>query len=307
MARPIATVAAGSNRNRAVLMLAIVFGILSFALMFAFLNSRGGGESSIDKALNAGAGAQTVLVATQNIEVGSEITDGMFTSKTIPAAGLVTGFIVNKDDIVGKVATAPIFEGEQFLTGKVTTFEGQTTLSFKIPAGLRALSVMVPHEAWIAAGLPQPGDRVDILAITSFEKLDPLTGETRPDIFSGIIAQDVEVLAVSQTVVKFVPKITTKASTDPSAPPSASVTPGAADTSGETKPLDTGATFEKAISITLALTPEQAAKVALVDAMQDDVGQYRVLPRRKGESGPAFEIQGSVVWSLDELFPTKKK
>ena len=48
-------------------MLAIVFGILSFALMFAFLNSRSGGESSIDKALNSGAGAQTVLVATQNI------------------------------------------------------------------------------------------------------------------------------------------------------------------------------------------------------------------------------------------------
>ncbi len=293
-------------------MLAIVFGILSFALMFAFLNSRSGGESSIDKALNSGAGAQTVLVATQNIEVGTEITDGMFTSKTIPAAGLVTGFVVNKEDIVGKVATTPIFEGEQFLTGKVTTFENQTTLSFKIPAGMRALSVMVPHEAWIAAGLPQPGDRVDILGITTLEKLDPLTGQSRPDVLSGIIAQDIEILAVSQTLVKSVPKITVKAQAGSSVTPAAGATASpttavTTDSTGETKPLDTGATFEKAFSITLALSPEQAAKVALIDAMQDDIGQYRLLPRRKGETGTAFELLGSVVWSLDDLFPTKKK
>ena len=56
MARPIATsVAAASNRNKAMLMLAIVLGIASFALMFAFLNSRGGGDSEVERALCLGA------------------------------------------------------------------------------------------------------------------------------------------------------------------------------------------------------------------------------------------------------------
>lgn len=68
---------------------------------------------------------------------------------------------------------------------------------------------------------------------------------------------------------------------------------------GDYRPLDDVQTFETAISITLAVTPEQAALIAIIDAMKDDEGQYRVLTRRQGERGA---VDGAVTWTLDDVF-----
>src|SRR6185503_2382786 len=158
--------------------------------------------------------------------------------------------------LVGQVAIAPLYAGEQVLSSKVTTFEGQDTLTWKVPSGMRALSLTVPHEAWINAGLPQPGDHVDVVGVTTFITTDPLTGEEKPNLLGGYVAQNVEVLAVAQTVVKTVPKV------KDGKPESGSGTGalGAQDAS----------TYEKAISITLALPPDLVAKVAMLDALKDD-------------------------------------
>jgi hypothetical protein len=60
-----------------------------------------------------------------------------------------------------------------------------------------------------------------------------------------------------------------------------------------------GATREGAVSVTLALTPEQAAKVAMIDALDDNEGQWRIIARRKGEGG---ESAGAQVWTLEDIF-----
>ncbi len=313
MARPSVTtsVASGSNRNRAVLMLAAVFGILSAMLMFAFLNSRGGDSSAVDKALNSGQGAETVVVAAKDIEVGTTITADMLATKTVPGAALLNGRTDKAEPLVGRVATSSMYAGEQVLDQKTTTYEGQSTLAYKVPKGYRALSLTVPHEAWIAAGLPQPGDRIDILGITTLVRTDPLTGQERPDVVSGYLVQDVEVLAVSQSVIKTVTKVPAKV--DPNKPldgatPAASATAAASGTAA----ASTGAseavkgseeTYEKAISITLALKPDDAAKAALLDALKDEVGQFRIVVRQKGDSEI---LTGTTLWSFDELFPKKK-
>lgn len=295
MARSIAAASAGSTRNRGVLMLAAVFGILSAMLMFAFLSNRGGSDSTVESALNGSAGAESVVVVTKNIQVGDQITSDMLTMKSLPASVLLPGHATKTDGLVGKVATAPMFAGEQVVDAKVTTFEGQNTVAYKVPPGMRAVSLQVPHEGWITGGLPQPGDRVDFLAVVALTRTDPLTGQEKPDVVSGIIAQNVEVLAMSQKLVKTVPK------TDGAAA-SASATPAAAST--DAKPLDDGSTYEKAISITLALPPELAAKVSLVDAMKKDVGQWRLLVRQKGDN---TEITGVTQWTYDDLFTATKK
>jgi uncharacterized lipoprotein YbaY len=59
-------------------------------------------------------------------------------------------------------------------------------------------------------------------------------------------------------------------------------------------------TYEESISITLALPPDLAAKVALVDALEDDAGQFRILSRQKGDSDP---ISGKVTFSYEDIFP----
>lgn len=305
MARSIATTAAGSSRNKGVLMLALVFGILSAALMFAFLNAKGG-DDNLDEQLGATEGAESVVVLTRDVAAGDKITSDMLTTRTIPGGALLPGRVVEMDQVVGKVATTPLFAGEQVIDAKVTTYEGQSTLAFKVPAGMRALSLQVPHEAWITGGLPQPGDRVDIMGITTLVKTDPLTGEEKPDIVAGMIAQDVEVLAVSQKLVKKVVNTDLQARTSTTADPSATAAAGADGVVIDSAPVgnagEDAETYEKAISITLALPPDLAAKVAIIDAMEDSDGQYRVLVRQKGDATP---IDGQQVWSLDEVFPTR--
>lgn len=278
MARSIAAVSGSSGRNRGVLLLAAVFGILSAVLIFAFLKAGDGSSSNVNDAINAGAGAESVVVLARDVAPGEKITPDMLTTKTVPASALLPGHSTNADDFVGRVAKQSMFAGEQVLSAKVTSFEGEATLTYKVPEGMRGLGLGVPHESWIIGGLPQPGDRVDVVAITAFRVTDPLTGSERPELVSGIIAQDIEVLAMGQTLVNGVP---------------------AADGEAAGQVTVDGATREGAISVTLALTPEQAAKVALIDAMEDNEGQWRIIARRKGEADP---LAGEVTWSLEDIF-----
>lgn len=277
-------------------MIALLFGILSAALMFAFLNAKGK-DDGLDAELGLTEGAETVVVLTRDVAAGEKITSDMVTTRTIPGGALLPGRITDIDEVLGKVATTPLFAGEQLIAAKVTTYEGQNTLAYKVPEGMRALSLMVPHEAWIAAGLPQPGDRIDIMGITTLTKVDPLTGEERPDVVAGVIAQDIEVLAVSQTLV---PRLVNTDQRSNATDATDDTDPIAS--SAVTNPGDDPDTFEESVSITLALPVDLAAKVAIIDAMEDSTGQFRILVRQKGDSET---ITGQQTWSLDEVFAAR--
>ncbi len=298
------------------LLLAAAFGVLSALLMFAFLNSRGG-DSGAEEGFDFGAGAESVVVLTQDVQVGDVITDEMLGVKTVPAAALLPGYYGDADmsAIVGKVATAPLYTGEQVIEAKITTYEGQDTATWKVPAGMRALSLEVPHESWIVGGLPQPGDRVDILGLATLIAVDPLTGEQKPDVVSAYLAQDVEILAISQTVVKTVPKIDDEsdaAAADAIVTGEGGEATGTDATEGTASDTATsgsraiapgdGETYETAISITVALPPDLAAKIAILDAMEDDIAQYRLLLRQKGDAEP---VAGQDVFSWDDVFPVR--
>lgn len=294
MARTITAVATNNSRNRGILLLALIFAILSGALMFAFLQSRGGGSDGIE---NSAVGpSETVVVVARDVAVGEQITADMLTTRALPGSALLEGRVVEPDLVIGKVATAPMFAGEQLLLPKVTTFDGEDTLSYKVPAGMRALSLEIPHEAWQAGGLAQPGDRIDVLGITTFMTVDPLTGAEKPDLLAGFIAENVAVLAVSQNLVRVVPNLDSGAA----AGEDGDTTNGAGST-GSSAPLGGSDSYAEAISITLALTPEQAAKVAIIDAMDDKDGQYRILVRQKGADD---SVVGDRSWSYEDLFAT---
>ncbi|MGH2607882.1 MAG: Flp pilus assembly protein CpaB [Tepidiformaceae bacterium] len=287
MARSIAAVSGSSGRNRGVLLLAAVFGILSAVLIFAFLKTGDSSSNNVNNAINAGAGAESVVVLARDVAAGEKITSDMLTTKTIPASALLTGHSTNMDDFVDKVAVQTLYAGEQVITAKVTSFDGEATLAYQVPEGLRALGLMVPHEGWFIGGLPQPGDRVDVVAITAFRTVDPLTGQEKPELVSAIIAQNVQVLAMGQTLVRGIPMS------------DGSTTTVATGTTTSGEESADGATREGAISATLALTPEQAAKLAMIDAMDDNEGQWRIIARRKGEDA---EISGAQLWTLEDIF-----
>ncbi len=325
MVRVISSVSmSSSTRNKAILLVAAIFGILSAGLVFAFLNSQNTtttADTVLGDALREGQGSQVVVVATENIAPGETIEPSMLTTATFPPNVLVDGVVLDASAIVGKVATAPIFAGEQVLVAKVTTYEGQNTLAYKVPAGLRALSVMIPHEAWANAGLARPGDHVDVFGVTVFIELDPLTGQERPNVIAGIIAEDVEVLAVSQTAIEIISNTDARGDLE-SGTGSGEELGGTGGTGEGTEvgegshtagehtgttaasarvgnPDDKVETFEEALSVTIAVTPEQAAKILIIDAMQDDVAQFRVVTRQVGDTE---RVTGTSIWSLDDVF-----
>ena len=157
---------------------------------------------------------------------------------------------------------------------------------------------------------------MDVLGLTTLSKIDPLTGAEKPDVIAGILASDVEVLAVSQTLVKVVVNTdaqkakaaagTTAAAGESTPGATTGTTTGTAASGGAVDPDKEKdlATYEKAISLTLALPVDLAAKVAIIDAMKDEVGQWRILPRQKGD---AKAIEGAQLWSLEDVFTQKKK
>ncbi len=304
MARSIAASAATSSRNRGVLLLAALFGVLSAGMMFAFLSSRGGDDGSVQDALRDTGQVESVVVLARDVEFGTTITPDMLTTRPVPVSALLPGAETDASTIVGKVSTTRLFAGEQVIPGKVTTFADQTTLAFKVPEGMRALSLQVPHEAWVNGGLPQPGDRVDVLAITTLNAVDPLTGQERPEVLSGIIAEDIMVLAAAQTVVNFVPAAGNEtaegAAGAEGAEESGATGSGTAENAEPAyRPLGGEGTYETAISVTIAVTPEQAARIAIIDAMKDDQGQYRLLTRQQGDRAP---IEGTNTWTLEDVF-----
>lgn len=285
-------------------MLAIVLGIASFALMFAFLNSQDGGNNDVERALS-GPGAEEVVVAARVIQPGEKITADMLQVETIPGAALLDGRFNTITGVEGQIASSPIYPREQVTANKITPLAGEQTLAFKVPKGLRALSLQVPHQAWITGGLPQPGDRIDVIAISTLVKIDPLTGEERPDLAGAYLAQDVEVLAVAQTLIKSVtPVKDTKNPTTGGSATNPAATPASGTQVETTGPVaaDSGETFAEAISITLALTPDLAAKVAMLDAVKDDAAQYRIVVRQKGDTDP---VSGKTQWSWEDLFPER--
>lgn len=279
-------------------MLAALFGVLSAALMFAFLSSRGGSDEAIDDAIVDTGEVESVVVLNRDVDFGVEITTDMVSVKPVSTTALLDGHYTDVEDVIGKVTTTKLYAGEQVVPGKVTTFNEQNTLAFKVPDGRRALALEVPHEAWDTGGLAQPGDRVDVMGITTLVSVDPLTGQEKLDVVGGIIAQDVPVLAVSQNIVKVVPNLDERASgsDDPAGETSS-------DPSANFRPLDDASTYEEAISVTLAVTPEEAAKIAIIDAMKDDQGQYRIMVRQQGD--PEV-LDGQVTWTLDDVFELAK-
>lgn len=269
-----ATATAGTKAGRSpgLLLVAVLAGVLAAALMLAYLNSQEGSETPTVPAAEGGP-TVSVVVAKREIPFGTKITADMLEVRELPAAAALAGALTDPQQLIGKVTTAPMVPGEQFVPSKVSDYSGQDTLSYRVPEGRRGVSVQIPHEAWAAAGLVQPGDYVDILALVAVTTTDPATGEEKEYWTARIIAQNVPVLAVAQTLVPIIPQVDR----------AGNVT---GNPEGGYRPVG-NKDFHEAVSVTFGLTPEEAAMVAMVDAMPDNAAQFRILVRQTGDQKPA--------------------
>lgn len=179
----------------------------------------------------------TVVVATKNIGAKTRITGDMIQEAQAPVNYTQPGAISESKLVVGTLARDPIAAGEQ-ITERRLVIEGKTGgFTGIIPPDKRAVTVAVTEVSGVA-GFVKPGDMVDV--VVTFDQ------STAGDNVGHMILQNILVLASNR---------------DSEA--------AAAQTTGKEKEVT------KTSTVTLAVAPDDAAKLALAE----DKGKVRLALR----------------------------
>lgn len=122
---------------------------------------------AVYKNLKARTGANNepgvdVIVAANDLQVGSKVQDGDIRSVKIPASIIPPNSFRSKSQLIGRGVILPIQRGDFILPSKLAAENAGSGLPSLIPPGMRAVSVRV-NEVVAVAGFVIPGTRVDVL------------------------------------------------------------------------------------------------------------------------------------------------
>jgi pilus assembly protein CpaB len=230
--------------GRKALIFASILGLLAAYLSWSYV--RGAGEGA------RAANLVPVVVAAQDIPVRTQVTAQMLELKQVPADARHAKALTSLDQLNGKVTNLPIAAGEQVLSTKFFARKEDSGLAFRVPPGRRAVSVNV-NEVISTGGLIVPGDFVDVIAIFTAEGANGQQGGQAVSDSAGIILQNIEVLAVAQSI---------------QGPAAETPNNGLASVTGGSKPADArqeAVARPNARTTTLAVTPEEAQKLILAE------------------------------------------
>jgi pilus assembly protein CpaB len=143
------------NRTRLLFIgvIALALGGLLSSVVYKTLQARSGHAQAI---------GVDVVVAANELNVGSKIQDRDLKIVRLPAESLPEGVFHSKTRVVGRGVVLPVSKGEFILPSKVAGENAGSGMPALIPPGMRAVSVRV-NEVVAVAGFVVPGTRVDVL------------------------------------------------------------------------------------------------------------------------------------------------
>jgi pilus assembly protein CpaB len=289
MARSLTSTAAGRT-NRVLILLALVAGIVAAILVYSALSRESTGSGG---GTSGAASTVPAVVAKLDIPARTKITSGMIELRQMPVNDRSELADTDLSQVVGRVTRYPIATSEQVLSTKVVSLESAAvtgdSLSYVIPEGRRAMAIKVDQVVSVG-GLVLPGDYVDVIGVFDVKFKDGDQETTEDKYFSRFILQNIEVLAVAQTVVDAPPEAGTDTS---STGESTTTTP---ETTDAQRARNTEADPEpKATTVTLSLTPQEAQLAFLAEQN----GEIRMAVRPYGES----DVQNIPFVAEPELIP----
>lgn len=167
--------------NKLIVIIGMVFALLAAFMAYYLINS----------AQKAALNQQYIQVATaiQDIPANTAITAPMLEMKSFPK-DLQTGKeITDVNNAVGRISPVAVSKGEYLLENRlIKPGEGENRLSYKVPVGMRAMSIPV-NEVTGVSNMIKIGDRVDIVGVVA-------VANAAPEPRSLLILQNIEVLAV---------------------------------------------------------------------------------------------------------------
>lgn len=204
-----------------------------------------------------------VIEASRDIEPQTVITEDMVKAVEVSSNMVPSGALTDKNAVVGKKAGTTIFSGDMITARKLSQKAGGFV--GLIPDGMRAVSFSV-NDVTGVSGFAKPGDKVDILLVTSREGMDRIT--------SKILLKDVLILAVNKSSGTPQPQ-PQKTDKDGKGLPDGSAP---RQSSSNTSSIGTPSV------VTVALTPYDAAK--LIASTQ--IGQLQMLLRPSNDEGDHY-------------------
>ena len=211
----------------------------------------------------AAAAMVPVIEASRDIEPQTVITEDMVKAVEVSSNMVPSGALTDKNAVVGKKAGTTIFSGDMITARKLSQKAGGFV--GLIPDGMRAVSFSV-NDVTGVSGFAKPGDKVDILLVTSREGMDRIT--------SKILLKDVLILAVN------------KSSSTPQPQPQKTDKDGKGlpDGSAPRQSSSNTSSIGTPSVVTVALTPYDAAK--LIASTQ--IGQLQMLLRPSNDDGDHY-------------------
>ena len=237
------------GRSRVLMAGALLFALAAGVLVFVALQSRGGDSGAAST--GAPVAMAPVVVAAQDIAANTKLTAGMLEVRNLPGAAQLAAAFESTDAVIGRPVRYPIEKGEQLTPAKVGLYQidDEGDIALVLPAGKRAISVPLTEVTGVG-GMLLPGNFVDVVAIFP-NGIRTSAEETFTVGTSFVLLQDIEVLAIGQEAQEAVPA------------PAAALSEGAAAESSGVRPDDVEQQPD-ARSATLAVTPDQVQRIALV-------------------------------------------
>jgi pilus assembly protein CpaB len=143
------------NRNRLLLIGFIALALGAFVSLFVYRNLQSRTNSKTPP-------GEEVVVAADDLQVGSKIEDRDIRLVHFPSGELPAGCFHSKTKLVGRGVVLPISKGEFVLPNKLAGENAGSGLPSLIPPGMRAVSTRV-NDTTSVSGFVQPGTRVDVL------------------------------------------------------------------------------------------------------------------------------------------------
>ncbi len=224
--------------RRLAIVIAVVCGLLAALLTYFYLSKLQHQATPIEAAKNV-----ELVTPLRDITAGTVIRSEMLGTVEVLQDEAAGDVVRSAAQISGQVSLVDLPVGQPI---KFSQVQAPTQLSYRVPEGMRAVTVAIDPVAGVA-GFLKPGDRVDVIA----------TFEVGKVMITRTILQNVELLAIGTTAVSTIPP-------KPAA---------------EGKEAEVKAAEKEQPNATLAVDPEQAQNLILSDAR----GKLRLALRPKFE------------------------
>jgi pilus assembly protein CpaB len=137
---------------------------------------------------NTNVGSDKVIVATQDVTLGTVLQENMLKEVPWPGDSKPKGAFAKTSELVSRVVVTNVLSGEPILDSRLAPVGSKGGLSAVIPEGQRAITVKV-NEVVGVAGFALPGSFVDIMIHTK---------DGDDEAISKIVLERILVLAIAQ-------------------------------------------------------------------------------------------------------------